>query len=49
MPWHCVPEQGEWEECCMQDYYRRMRQLERQRRAKIAEESTEAISEVAAA
>merc|ERR1711973_766766 len=39
MPWHCTSQRGEWEECQMQDYYRRMRELERQRRAKQKEEA----------
>merc|ERR1712189_68497 len=32
LPWHCGPEKAEWDECQIQDYYRRMREMERLRR-----------------
>lgn len=38
VPWRCKEEKHEWEECEVQDYYRRMRDKHRQTLAERAEE-----------
>merc|ERR1712212_88902 len=42
LPWSCAKERAVWDECEVQDYYRRMRELVRQKRAKQKEEELQA-------
>lgn len=47
MPWNCTAEKAEWDECQVQDYYRRMRDKHRDVLKKRADDK--AAAEAAAA